>query len=337
MVKYNQEDLRSHYGVGAIIKNENDEILMLKHNKFNLWTIPIGKVDFGEDIFEGMNRELQEELNIKAKEMKDLISGDYYYKRDGIRVKVEIHIFEVLSYTGKPRNNEPHKHSDMKWMSLDDVQKLKQRSDATALYLSYVEKTSKRNMIRSSLNNILKSIDKLLESTNQKDFKTPEDLLSWMSKNIEYGWVDNNGVKQYGFDTFYNNYRLQSPQDVLKSKIGICWDQVFFQKFILNQMNINNKIFYIERNNKENDTHTFLMFTRNKKDYWFENSFEILRGTHGPYNNTQQPVDIIIKAMRKHGNDDGYALYEIKDTPRFDIGCQEFMDFAKEGKLIKEI
>ena len=143
MSKYNQEDLRSHFGVGAVIKNENDEILMLKHNKFNVWTIPIGKVDDGEDLIEGMSRELHEELNIKSNDMKDLISGDYYYKREGVRVRVEIHIFEVLSYTGKLRNNEPHKHSNMKWMSLDDVQKLKQRSDATALYLSYVEKNFK--------------------------------------------------------------------------------------------------------------------------------------------------------------------------------------------------
>lgn len=145
---------------------------MLKHNKFNLWTIPIGKVDFGEDIFEGMNRELQEELNIKAKEMKDLISGDYYYKRDGYRVKVEIHIFDVLSYTGKLKNNEPHKHSDMKWMSLDDVQKLKQQSDATALYLSYINKSPSRNMIKNSLKNVLSQINTLLESIGSSEFKT---------------------------------------------------------------------------------------------------------------------------------------------------------------------
>jgi len=65
--------------------------------------------------------------------------------------------------------------------------------------------------------------------------KTPELLLDYMSKNIDYGWLglDNKIRKNVVFNDdmnkeFYNKYILQNPIQVYKNKIGVCWGQVEF-------------------------------------------------------------------------------------------------------------
>jgi hypothetical protein len=66
------------------------------------------------------------------------------------------------------------------------------------------------------------------------NIKTPEQLLEWMSKNISYGFIDKNKkiYKHPTFDSFSDKYILQSPYDLYKSKVGVCWDQTLFEKFI---------------------------------------------------------------------------------------------------------
>ena len=156
MKKINKnENIITPYGIGAIIKNKNNEILMMKHNKFNLWTIPIGKVDINEDIEDGVIRELFEELSIKAQRMQELATGNVTYKKDYGNLDVKIYIFEILKYKGEIKNKEPHKHSELKWMTLDEIKKISKHSDATKIYLSYLKK--------KSLQMILKNIKSLLE------------------------------------------------------------------------------------------------------------------------------------------------------------------------------
>jgi 8-oxo-dGTP pyrophosphatase MutT (NUDIX family) len=48
--KYTKGDTDDFKAVAAVIKNENNDILMQKHNKFGFWTIPCGKVDLGESL-----------------------------------------------------------------------------------------------------------------------------------------------------------------------------------------------------------------------------------------------------------------------------------------------
>ena len=43
-----EEDFRPHDSVGAVIKNDKNEILVLFHNKYQLWTLPAGKAFEGE-------------------------------------------------------------------------------------------------------------------------------------------------------------------------------------------------------------------------------------------------------------------------------------------------
>lgn len=125
----NAEDLQDHSGVSCIIFNDDyTKILVLDHVKFDMITIPCGKVDPGEDLYTALIREVKEETNLNILNAEWM----YYFVRDelrnGIRVREINHMFVVTDYNGKPNNNEPNKHRDLFWMDLNDFMKIKTRS-----------------------------------------------------------------------------------------------------------------------------------------------------------------------------------------------------------------
>ena len=65
--------------------------------------------------------------------------------------------------------------------------------------------------------------------------KTPEELLEFMDNNINYGYLGkNNKVYYFGdvdFDKdWYNEYILESKDDILKTGIGNCFDQTELER-----------------------------------------------------------------------------------------------------------
>lgn len=135
MVNYNKEDLQDHQAVAAIIKDNNGNILMQEHVKYGFWTIPIGKANKNQDLKQATIQEIREECNIIPLKFKEIALKEYNYIRNGINVKVILHIFEIINYSGKIKNNEPEKHKQQKFLSLEEIKKLPYLSDSTILYL----------------------------------------------------------------------------------------------------------------------------------------------------------------------------------------------------------
>ena len=134
-IKYNSEDILNHHGIAAVIKNEQDEVLMQEHIKYGFWTIPVGKVKTGQSVEEGLIQEISEECNIVVEEFKELKKKKYFYNRDGNEVKVIQHLFDIIKYNGKIKNNEPNKHKQQKFLKINMIKKLPYLSDCTLLYL----------------------------------------------------------------------------------------------------------------------------------------------------------------------------------------------------------
>lgn len=162
---------------------------------------------------------------------------------------------------------------------------------------------------------------------------SPEELSNWMSKNISYGYVNKNMIVCNDLD-FYNEYMLQSPNELLKSKIGVCWDQVEFERYFFKRFKIVFITIYMEQNNINNSSHTILIYTKNNKYFWFENSYEIYRGIHGPFDSVDEIVKLIHEYMYKDEKDKGYSYY-IYHQPEYDINCEQYLTFVK-NKLFKE-
>lgn len=136
--RLNSEDMKSHLGVAAVIRNDKNEILIMDHVKFDCWTLPMGKVKEDETIEEGLKVELFEELDISIKEYELLTNEVRYYDRGEKEISVDCYVFEIRKYNGVIINKEAEKHRELKWISLDELLELDNVSDATRIYLNYV-------------------------------------------------------------------------------------------------------------------------------------------------------------------------------------------------------
>lgn len=67
------------------------------------------------------------------------------------------------------------------------------------------------------------------------NIKTPEELLEFMTNNINYGYLGKNG-RIYHFDDidfnpdWYEQYILEDTNELLINLYGNCWDQVEFER-----------------------------------------------------------------------------------------------------------
>ena len=139
-----KKDIDIH-SVGGLLYNDNHEVLIQYHNKYDFWTIPMGKVENNMDIVEALKKELKEELNIEVVEFKEIASRVYQYDNinpsnwtfedSGNTFIVLFHLFEISKWSGCLKNNEPKKHSVLRFMNLDEIKKLNPISDALKLYL----------------------------------------------------------------------------------------------------------------------------------------------------------------------------------------------------------
>jgi len=132
----NKADLTDHSGIAAIIRDKDNRILMQKHKKHGFWTIPVGKVDPGDGLLKTLSKELSEETGIKVLGKKHIAQKTITYTPVGKPVKVTSHLYDITDYAGKPKNLEPHKHSQQKFMSLDKIKSLSEISDMTKLFLT---------------------------------------------------------------------------------------------------------------------------------------------------------------------------------------------------------
>lgn len=160
--------------------------------------------------------------------------------------------------------------------------------------------------------------------------------------DIEYGFVDNNkniypdNLKDWN-SNFSKLYHLQSPEELIKNKYGVCWDQVELERYYLTTKNIESKSYFIiAYDNKQEPTHTFIVI-KDDKYYWLEHSWEPYRGIH-EYNSLNEllnDVKIKFEESIKKQNVKDYKLniYEY-NKPRYNLNCIEFMEHCEKGLKI---
>ena len=71
-----------------------------------------------------------------------------------------------------------------------------------------------------------------------------DDVLKIMKDNIRYGWIDiNNNIHIGNMKDFRRIYKTMTIDEILKLGIGTCIDQVNLMHYLLNKINIKNKMF----------------------------------------------------------------------------------------------
>lgn len=114
-------------------------------------------------------------------------------------------------------------------------------------------------------------IQELLKINN---LNTIEQLFNFIKHEISYGWLDQKGNQHPGINNALEYY-LQSPEELLINKIGICWDITELSRcFFENMTTFKIETYYLfYEDNKGCPSHTILVFYKEDKVYWFEAMF----------------------------------------------------------------
>lgn len=160
-----------------------------------------------------------------------------------------------------------------------------------------------------------------------------------LMQEIEYGWLDKKKKKHTVIDaTYSSDYMLQSPKELIKNKIGVCWDQVELERYYLKGNDWNIKTYFLVYYGKlQCPTHTFLTFEKNNKYYWLEHSWEKFRGIH-EYNSLKELLFDVRDNFIKYELHNKYISTELvlREYPRpnYHISVQEFYNHCENGKNI---
>jgi len=115
-------------GVGAVIINDNNEILLTLRgkkakNEKGTWEIPGGAIEFGETLEAGLIREVKEELDIEIDVLKLIQVCDHLIPTEKQHWVAPSYLCKIVK--GKPTIMEPEKCDKIDWFSLEEAQKLK--------------------------------------------------------------------------------------------------------------------------------------------------------------------------------------------------------------------
>lgn len=172
------------------------------------------------------------------------------------------------------------------------------------------------------------------------------DFCDWMDKNFQYGLrIDGKwDPKRNTTSEDWDNYLIvQSPDEIAKSKVGVCWDYVSYEAdyFKKNFPDVPFRTYYMQFFNGEDcPSHTILTFELNGKHYYFENSFRKFAGVY----EADSEVDIVnyvLKLMADHPDPTipkgellkkwGYDVWEYNalDKGLFGLHCVPYMNYIQ--------
>ena len=159
-----------------------------------------------------------------------------------------------------------------------------------------------------------------------------------LMKDIKYGWVDKDNNKYIDdFELFSEKYILQSPTEIIKNKVGVCWDQVELERYYFKSNDWNIKTFFlVHYDGDKSPTHTFLTFEKDNKHYWFEHSWGTFVGIHEYNTEKELLLDIKNKFIKNDLNNyipEHLDLHQYK-KPKYHISVQDFFNHCDSGKHI---
>lgn len=114
-------------GVGAIIINEQGQLLLLKRgplakNERGKWEIPGGGVEFGETLQSALEREMREEIGVEITVHRLFHIYDHILPEENQHWVSPTYLCTIKS--GIPQIKEPGKTDDLGWYSFIDASQL---------------------------------------------------------------------------------------------------------------------------------------------------------------------------------------------------------------------
>ena len=169
-----------------------------------------------------------------------------------------------------------------------------------------------------------------------------EKILEGMEP-IEYGFKDEKGNNiiitdpekwDNEFDKFYF---LQTPEELQKSKCGVCWDQVELERKLLEENKIPSKTYFIYIFDDDMlPSHTFLTIEEEGRFYWMEHAWGVYKGVH-EYKSEKELLEAVKKIFIKEHSEVSKGsplyIYEYK-KPQAKITCDEFYKYIETQNCV---
>jgi 8-oxo-dGTP pyrophosphatase MutT (NUDIX family) len=130
-MKPSADCMRNRSGtVALLVADDEHRLLVLWHEKYRFWTVPLGKIEDGEIDVRAAHREAFEELGIVSEKV-DLIETIHKPADLDEYSDIFISICQVKSYKGEIENREPHKHRELHFVHIDEIEHLQPLSYPT--------------------------------------------------------------------------------------------------------------------------------------------------------------------------------------------------------------
>ena len=179
------------------------------------------------------------------------------------------------------------------------------------------------------------------------NLSTREAFFEYCQKEFDYGWIDQDRNRHEGVNDG-KSYLLQSPEELMESKLGICWDRTeLYRDYFKNMTSFKFETYYLlYEDGKGCPSHTILVYYNNNQVYWFEPMFQnkecYYSGIH-KYNNLNDLLSdfkniwiknaIINKMIPKKYNDNNILIYRY-DKPKYHINGYEMREHINNSQLI---
>jgi len=164
-----------------------------------------------------------------------------------------------------------------------------------------------------------------------------EIIDSEMAK-IQYGWIDKDGGRHEKLSGFSKNYLLQTAEELRKSRLGVCLDQVELERALFAEQGITARSFFIVYYNGEMDpAHTFVIVKDDEKYIWYEHAWEKYRGWH-EFDSLKDALRDIREKFISIELSEGFdpmqlCIFEY-EKPQKKLNCQEFYAHCANGKSV---
>ena len=168
--------------------------------------------------------------------------------------------------------------------------------------------------------------------------KYAEEIMKKMDE-IEYGWVDKDNKKHIKLEGFADNFRLQTPEELIKNKLGVCWDQVEPERYYFKEKGIDIKSYFIVHyDGRKCPCHTFISFEDNGKYYWFEHAWERHKGIK-EFSSIEDLLNEVKRCFIDLELKNGYVEEQLfiynYEKPKEHIDVIDFYKNAEKGVSVK--
>lgn len=136
----------------GFILNSKNEFLMLQRSPNDnflpgYWELPGGRIDNGEDLVSGLQREIKEESGLEVSVINPLKAVSYYLDPENPRESYGIfYLCNLKKENQKVSLSE--EHSDYKWVSFDNHNELK----VSNLLKKFIEGFKNHPLVKDNLN-----------------------------------------------------------------------------------------------------------------------------------------------------------------------------------------